>query len=151
MRRAGFLFILCVVWGCGEAPDELTPYVNQLHELSHFNRTIVQYKNYLRTEGMADKAADVAQVLTAYRDSISAIGMPANKHIRALHNSMIRSLDEALRRLVEPDFPTFVPNAERALRVVGSEMTVVINNFARMWEREGIPQSFPLVWPGSPD
>lgn len=147
MWRVGFLVLLCRVWGCGERVDELTPYVLRLQELEHFNEKLVEYEHYLSTEGMTHKASDIAQVLAAYQDSVHAIGKPDDKRLMALHNEMLRTFDEAQRKLVEPDFPTFVPNAQKAVTLVRREMIVVINNLERLWEREGKTEPFSLSWP----
>jgi hypothetical protein len=147
MLRFGLLVLLCGVWGCGEKSDELTPYTAKLKALGHYNQTLVSYARYLKTEGMTNKANDIAQVLTDYKRDIEAIGQPKDKHIMALHNEMMRVIDQAMRKLVEPDFPTFIPNAQKAVRLVNGEMITVMKNFELLWEREGMTAPFPLSWP----
>ena len=149
MWRATFVVLVCGVWACGEKRDELTPYVQELQKLQHYNETLASYETYLHTEGMANKANDIAAVMAAYQRDIAAIGAPDDKRLLALHNEMVRTFDQAMRKLVEPDFPTFVPNAQKALRLVRTEMISVFFNFNKLWEREGRTEPFPLQWPGS--
>jgi len=146
MRRIGLFAILILggVWGCGEKPDELGPYVHKLSGLQHYYDTLVQYEKYLRTEGMTQQANDVAEVLKAFRRDVEALGAPHDTRILALHNEMIRAFGEAQRKLVEPDFPTFVPNAQKSVRIVLEEMQTVTRQFQRLWERAGKTEEFPL-------
>ena len=149
MKRLGILMLACWVWGCGEKPDELTPYVAKLKGLQHYNETLAQYKTYLRTEGMTNKANDIAQVLQSYKADLEAIGRPEEKRILALHNSMIRTIDEALRKLVEPDFPTFVPNAQKAVAFTGEGVEKMQNNLGRWWKEAGNTEPLPFSWPAA--
>ncbi|MEW6752538.1 MAG: hypothetical protein AB1505_16355 [Candidatus Latescibacterota bacterium] len=149
MARWSILLLAGWSLGCGGQHDELTPYVHKLHGLSHYNQTLVAYGQYLGAEATAAQAQDIAQVLARYRGELVALGQPSDKHLRALHNEMLRILDEASRKLVEPTFPTFVPNAQKAIRYVEAEMTTVINNLARLWQSSGHPDPCPLVWPAA--
>ncbi len=144
MWRIGLLVILWGAWGCGEKPDELGPYVHRLSGLQHHYETLLQYDKYLHTEGMTTQANDIAEVLKAFRRDIEKLGAPEDKRILALHNEMLRSFDEALRKLVEPEFPTFVPNAQRSVRIVLDEMQAARHHFLRLWERAGKTEEFPL-------
>ena len=147
MERIGLFVILLGIWGCGEKPDELGPYVSKLKGLQHYNATLAQYSEYLRTEGMTDKARDLAEVLRAYEADLRALGTPKEKRLRAIHNDMLRAFGDAQRRLVEPDFPTFVPNAQRAVSVLMEKLQVAMRNLERLWKRAGKPEPFPLKWP----
>jgi len=147
MKRLGILMLVCWVWGCGEKPDVLTPYIEKLKTLHHYNETLAKYQTYLTTEGMTSLANDVEQVLQNYRRDLEAIGKPDDKRIRALHNEMIRKIDDAMRKLVEPDFPTFVPNAQKAIKLIEEETITNYNNFERMWKDAGKTEPFPLQWP----
>ena len=149
MKKLGILMLACWVWGCGEKADELTPYVAKLKDLQHYNETLAQYKIYLRTEGMTNKANDIAQVLQNYKADLVAIGRPEEKRILALHNSMIRTFDEAMRKLVEPDFPTFVPNAQKAVAFIGEGVVKMQNNLTLWWEKAGKTEPLPFSWPAA--
>ena len=42
--------------------------------------------------------------------------------------------------------PTFVPNAQSAIKMVLEELIVVHNNMEKMWVDEGKTEPFPLEW-----
>jgi len=151
MKRLGILMLACWVWGCGEKQDELTPYVTKLKGLQHYNETLAQYKIYLRTEGMTNKANDVGQVMQNYKADLEAMDKPEDKRILALHNAMIRTIDEAMRKLVEPAFPTFVPNAQKAVALVGEGAVKMQNNLTIWWEEAGKTEPQPFIWPAAPE
>lgn len=146
MKRLGILMLLCWVWGCGERADKLTPYVEQLKPLQKYSETFVHYQKYLKTEGMTNMANDIEQIMQNYKKDLEALDSPDDKRLRALHNGMVRTLDSAMRRLVEPDFPTFVPNAQKAIKVVNEGGVKVINNLKKLWEDAGKTEPFPLKW-----
>ncbi len=146
MKRLAILMLLCWVWGCGESVDELTPYVENFKSLQKYSETFVRYQQYLKTEGMTKMASDVEQVMQNYRKDLDALDKPEDKRLRALHNGMIRTIDSALRRLVEPDFPTFVPNAQKAISVINEGGVKVVNNLKKLWTDAGKTEPFPLIW-----
>ena len=51
-----------------------------------------------------------------------------------------------MRKLVEPDFPTFVPNAQKSISVVEEEFVTVYANLKKIWEDAGKTEPFPLKW-----
>jgi len=147
MMRLGILMLACLVWGCGEREDELGPYIEKLKGMQKYNETLLSFKEYLKTEGMTDKAKGLSQLLKDYQVAVTALGAPKDKHIRALHNEMARALKEGIRKAGEPDSPTFVPSAQKSVRYVEEEIVTVYNNFERLWKKEGKTGPFPLKWP----
>jgi uncharacterized protein YyaL (SSP411 family) len=145
MKILGAVAMLCGMWSCIEKPDELTPYVSKLQGMKHYTDTLARYQTYLRTEGMTNKASDVKQVMENFKKELEAIELD-EKRLVALNNTVIRGLDNAIRKLVEPDFPTFVPNAQKAIDHLEEEVTKVYNNLDKMWQDAGKAEPFPLKW-----
>lgn len=143
------LILLALVSGllaCGGGrQDELTPYIQTLQGLERYSQQLMRYQVYLTTEGMTNQAHDVEQVMQALLDELEKVELE-NKRIRALHNAMKRALKAAMRKLVEPDFPTFVPNAQKSISVVEDEFTKIYGNLERMWQKAGKTEPFPLKW-----
>ena len=149
MKRLGILMLVCWVWGCGERVDELTPYVEKLKPLQKYSETFARYQQYLTTEGMTSKANDIEQLMQNYKKDLEGMAKPEDKRLLALHNGMIRSLDSAMRRLVEPSFPTFVPNAQKAINVINEAGVKNVNNLEKLWKDAEKVEPFPLKWGGA--
>jgi len=150
MKKMGILLIVCWTWGCAEKPDELTPYIQKVKPLEKYQETLVQYDKYLHTEGMTSMAKDIGQVIENYQKDLEAVGIPKDKYLKAAHNNLMRKLKRALTKLVEPDFPTFVPSAQKQIKVI--ENAVVKNYNAPLkkeWEDAEKAEPFPLKWPGA--
>ncbi len=130
---------------CGEQKDELTPYIQTLQDLDRYSQQLMRYQVYLTTEGMTSQAHDVEQVMQTLLDELEKVDLE-DKRLRALHNAMKRALKAAMRKLVEPDFPTFVPNAQKSILVVEGEFTKIYGNLELMWEKAGKTEPFPLKW-----
>ena len=129
----------------GGKKDELTPYIQTLQGLERFSQQLMRYQVYLTTEGMTSQAHDVEQVMQTLLDELEKVELE-DKRLRALHNAMKRALKAAMRKLVESDFPTFVPNAQKSISVVEKEFTKIYGNLERMWEKAGKTEPFPLKW-----
>lgn len=129
----------------GGKKDELTPYIQTLQGLEQYSQQLMRYQVYLKTEGMTNQAHDVEAVMQTLLDELEKVELE-DKRLRALHNAMKRALKAAMRKLVEPDFPTFVPNAQKSISVVEDEFTKIYGNLERMWEKAGKTDPFPLVW-----
>ena len=142
--------MLCVaMWGCGEEIDELTPYVTSVEPLQKYHKTLVQYRKYLKTEGMANMAKDIREVIENYKAALEAINLPKDKKIRAAHNSLVRTLESSLVKLVQPDFPTFVPSAMKQINRIEKRVISGYNGqLQKQWERADKTDPFPLLWPG---
>lgn len=130
---------------CGEKRDELTPYIQTLQGLESHSQQLMRYQRYLTTEGMTSQAHDVAQVMQTLLDELEKVELE-DKRLRALHNAKKRALKAAMRKLVEPDFPTFVPNAQKSIGRLEDEFTKIYGNLEIMWERAGKTEPFPLKW-----
>ena len=92
----------------------------------------MRYQRYLTTEGMTSQAHDVEQVMQTLLDELEKVELE-DKRLRALHNAMKRALKAAMRKLVEPDFPTFVPNAQKSIGRLEDEFTKIYGNLEIMW------------------
>ena len=130
---------------CGEKRDELTPYIQTLQGLESHSQQLMRYQRYLTTEGMTSQAHDVEQVMQTLLDELEKVELE-DKRLRALHNAKKRALKAAMRKLVEPDFPTFVPNAQKSIGRLEDEFTKIYGNLEIMWERAGKTEPFPLKW-----
>ena len=147
MQRNLILFALVSgLLACGSGKkDELTPYIQTLQDLDSHSRQLMRYQVYLTTEGMTSQAHDVNQVMQTLLDELEKIELE-DKYLRALNNKMKRALKAAMRKLVEPDFPTFVPNAQKSISVVEDEFVTVYANLKKIWEDAGKTEPFPLKW-----
>ena len=146
--RTNSIIIALVVSGllaCGERKDELTPYIQTLQGLESHSQQLMRYQRYLTTEGMTSQAHDVEQVMQTLLDELEKVELE-DKRLRALHNAMKRALKAAMRKLVEPDFPTFVPNAQKSISVVEDEFTKIYGNLELLWQRADKTEPFPLKW-----
>ncbi|MYI63815.1 MAG: hypothetical protein F4105_19575 [Gemmatimonadetes bacterium] len=130
---------------CGEKRDELTPYIQTLQGLESHSQQLMRYQKYLTTEGMTSQAHDVEQVMLNLLDELEKVELE-DKRLRALHNAMKRAIKAAMRKLVEPDFPTFVPNAQKSIGRLEDEFTKIYGNLELMWQRAGKTEPFPLKW-----
>ena len=153
MKVFTFVIVAAGMFSCGgEKPDELGPYVQKLVELDgKYVDKIVEYQGYLSTPGMDQKAADIQQVMKDLHDELAAYPEIENKKISAMNNKLKRTIGDAdnagaRRKLVEPDVPTFVPNARSAIKMVLEEFIVVHNNMEKMWVDGGRTEPFPLKW-----
>ena len=147
MYKNLILFVLVSgLLACGSGKkDELTPYIQTLQGLDNYSQQLMSYQVYLKTEGMTSQAHDVKEVMQTLLDELEKVELE-DKRLRALHNAMKRALKAAMRKLVEPDFPTFVPNAQKSISVVEDEFTKIYGNLERMWQKAGKTEPFPLKW-----
>ena len=146
MYKKLILFVLVSgLLACGEKKDELTPYIQTLQGLESHSQKLMKYQGYLTTEGMTSQAHDVEEVMQTLLDELEKVELE-DKRLRALHNAMKRALKAAMRKLVEPDFPTFVPNAQKSIGRVEDEFTKIYGNLELLWQRAGKTEPFPLKW-----
>ena len=148
MKKLTLFFTVLVLVGCGgEKKDEMGPYVIKLREFdSVYVQKLIQYREYLSTDGMAEKAADIEVVMQDFYDALKQYPEINNKKVKALHNELARTVKGSMRKLVEPDFPTFVPNAQSAIRMVIEELTVIHRNLEKLWIDSGRTDAFTLEW-----
>jgi len=148
MKKLTLFFTLLVLVGCGgERKDEMGPYVIKLREFdSVYVQKLIQYREYLSTDGMAEKAADIEVVMQDFYDALKQYPEINDKKVKALHNELARTVKGSMRKLVEPDFPTFVPNAQSAIRMVIEELTVIHRNLEKLWIDSGRTDAFTLEW-----
>ncbi len=132
----------------GGKKDELTPYIQTLQSLDNYSQQLMRYQVYLTTEGMTSQAHDVKEIMQTLHDELEKVEIE-DKYLRALNNKMKRALKAAMRKLVEPDFPTFVPNAQKSISVVEDEFVTVYANLKKIWEDAGKTAPFPLKWEAS--
>ena len=148
MKKLTLFFTVLVLVGCGgEKKDEMGPYVIKLREFdSVYVQKLIQYREYLSTDGMAEKAADIEVVMQDFYDALKQYPEINDKKVKALHNELARTVKGSMRKLVEPDFPTFVPNAQSAIRMVIEELTVIHRNLEKLWIDSGRTDAFTLEW-----
>tara|TARA_B100001250_G_scaffold300075_2_gene261732 strand:- start:12117 stop:12578 length:462 start_codon:yes stop_codon:yes gene_type:complete len=148
MKKLTLFFTVLVLVGCGgEKKDEMGPYVIKLREFdSVYVQKLIQYREYLSTDGMAQKAADIEVVMQDFYDALKQYPEINDKKVKALHNELARTVKGSMRKLVEPDFPTFVPNAQSAIRMVVEELTVIHRNLEKLWIDSGRTDAFTLEW-----
>jgi len=150
MKKLGIMLLVCWMWGCAEKPDELTPYIQKVKPLEQkYQEKLAQYGKYLHTEGMTSMAKDIGQVIEDYQKELEAVGIPEDKYLKAAHNNLMRALKTATKKLVEPDFPTFVPSAQKQVKFIEKAVKKNYNQHLRkQWENAGKTEPFPLQWPG---
>ena len=148
MKKLGILLLVCFMWGCAEKPDELTPYIQKVKPLEKYQDKLAQYGKYLHTEGMTGMAKDIGQVILDYQNALEAVGIPEDKYLKAAHNNLMRALKRATKKLVQPDFPTFVPSAQKQIKVIENAVKQNYNGpLRKLWEDAGKSEPFPLQWP----
>ena len=146
-KNVAILLVAGGLFACGGGgkKDELTPYIKTLQDLNVHTEKLIRYQQYLKTEGMTNKAHDVEVVMQTLLAELEKIELE-DKRLRALHNTGKRGLKAAMRKLVQPDFPTFVPNAQKSIAVVQDEFEKVYKNLEKMWSDSGKTEPFPLSW-----
>lgn len=147
MNRAIALVAAATVWACGERADELTPYVEQLKQMDGYNETLQQYGEYLKNPALERQAKDVREVIQKYSDDMEAFADAKNKKIRAGHNSVKRALTRALKKIVEPDFPTFTVSAKKQISIIEEAVSNHFRSLEKEWTAAGKTEPFPLKWP----
>ena len=148
MKKLGILMLVCWIGGCLEKPDEITPYLQKVKPLEKYHKKLVQYRVYLQTEGMTTMANDLRQVIEDYKKDMETVGVPEDKYLRAAHNNVMRSLDTALIKLVQPDFPTYVPSARKQIDRISVKIRKhYLDPLEEEWEKAGKTDPFPLKWP----
>ena len=148
MKKLGILLLVCFMWGCPEKPDELAPYIQKVKPLEKYQDKLAQYGKYLHTEGMTGMAKDIGQVILDYQNALEAVGIPEDKYLKAAHNNLMRALKRATKKLVQPDFPTFVPSAQKQIKVIENAVKQNYNGpLRKLWEDAGKSEPFPLQWP----
>ena len=151
MSRAGaaarvFMVAVAAV-GCGEGVDELGPYVEQLKQMDKYNKKLVEYRFYLKSD-QPSKAAGLRETIEAYLNDMEGFGHTKDKFIKAGHNALKRDLKASLTKLVEPDFPTFTISGLRQIDLIEEGYTVHVNNLHKIWADEDRPGEPGLAWPG---
>ncbi len=145
-KNAAILLVAGGLFACGGGKkDELTPYIKTLQDLNEHTEKLIRYQQYLKTEGMTNKAHDIEEVMQTLLAELEKVELE-DKRLRALHNTGKRGLKAAMRKLVQPDFPTFVPNAQKSIAVVQDEFEKVYSNLEKMWKDSGKTEPFPLNW-----
>ena len=144
-KNVAILLVAGGLFACGGEgkKDELTPYIKTLQDLNVHTEKLIRYQQYLKTEGMTNKAHDIEEVMQTLLAELEKVELE-DKRLRALHNTGKRGLKAAMRKLVQPDFPTFVPNAQKSIAVVQDEFEKVYFNLEKLWEDSGKTEPFPL-------
>ena len=150
--RTSAVFLLIVVGlatffsGCGERPDELGPYVKRLREVDSYNKRLVEYRNFL-TADQSDKATTLSETIEAYLADLGTFGQTEDKVILAGHNALKRKLESALKKIVEPDFPTFMISALKQIDLIEEGYRAHVVSLKKRWDEEERQDEFTLAWP----
>ncbi len=147
MKKGIVLILAATMWSCGERVDELAPYVQQLQQMDHYNETLQQYGEYLKSPDLERQAKDIRETIQKYSDEMETFGQTKDKAIKAGHNSVKRALIHALKKLVEPDFPTFTVSAQKQVREIEWSVTNHFTALEKAWKSAGRTEPFPLKWP----
>ena len=146
MKQLAILLVAGGLLACGGGKnEELVPYIETLQRLEIHSKKLVRYETYLQTAGMTNKAHDIKEVMQTLRDELEKIELD-DKRLRSLNNSMKRGLDAAMRKLVEPDFPPFVPNAQKSVRLIHDKFANVYGELDKIWKKAGKTEPFPMTW-----
>ena len=78
---------------------------------------------------------------------MQGFGATKDKGIKAGHNSVKRALERSLKKLVEPDFPTFTVSAQKQCRIIRQALVNHFAALAKEWSEAGKTEPFPLKWP----
>ena len=132
--------------GCGERPDELGPYVQAFQAMDTYHEQLVQMEVALKADQVA-LAAGTSEVITAYLADMEKVQLGKNKRIIAGHNKVKRTLAHALKKIVQPDFPTFPVSALKQINVIRGVVITHITTLEKRWIEEERPTEFPLSWP----
>lgn len=133
--------------GCGgPAKDELGPYVEQIGKLSKYEQPLADCAGYLHDSESVEKAYDLATIFANVKTDFSAIAKPENKTLGAIHNTFMRAIDQSIKKLKDPDSPTFIPNAQKWIKVLQEANFKRYSNLKKLWE-EDRSEPFPLSPP----
>jgi len=149
MWKTTLSLVVVLVGGCSEAPDELTPYLAQLEKMQKYHDQLSRYEVYLSNPGLERQARDVREVIQAYHEEMETFGATKDKYIMAGHNSVKRSLERGLKKIVEPDFPTYTISARKQIRNMREAVTNHLENLEKLWVEAGKTGPFPVTWPVS--
>jgi hypothetical protein len=130
--------------GCGEDVDELGPYVEKMKALSSIDAKLAKFQDLLKAENLSDEAKNVRSAFTEIKQLVDSIPIPEDKSLKALHNSLVRTVDEGLTKLKDPDSITFVVNARKRSHILHEAIVKMVNNLKREWENEKRPGPFPI-------
>lgn len=150
--RAGAVLIYAVLGlamlglGC-DRPDELGPYVKKLKEADTYNAKLVEYRYFLKSD-QAAKAATLEETIQTYLAYLETFGHTRDKVIMAGHNALKRKLGTSLKKIVEPDFPTFTISALKQIDIIREGYIVQLEMLQKRWEEEDRTDEFTLAWPG---
>jgi hypothetical protein len=135
------------VFGCGERVDELGPYVEAYRAMDPYHEQLLQMEVALKADQVA-LAAGTSDVIKAYLAELTTIQLGKDKRLVAGHNKVKRTLEHALKKIVQPDFPTFPISALKQIKVIRGVVIVHINTLGKRWAEDERVAEFPLTWPG---
>ena len=73
--------------------------------------------------------------------------MPELVKVMAGHNALKRKLGTSLKKIVEPDFPTFTISALKQIDIIQQGYVLHVDNLQSRWDKEARPGEFSLQWP----
>jgi molybdopterin converting factor small subunit len=144
MKHIMVLIAALLVLGCGgQASDEMGPYVQKMKLLEKYGKTLVEYEGYLTNEATLEKGKTLFSVVEAFHADVFAMPIPEDKKLKALHNSLRRTLDETKKKLKDPDSITFIPSAQKRIVSMKEAILKLANNLKKLWEEDGRGE-FPI-------
>ena len=151
MKKLALFTLVLLLAGC-EKKDELGPYVEQIKPLEKYHQTFMQYRKYLASAETEKKASDLRKVIENYRADLEKIPIPNDKKVGSLHNAIKRKLDEALRKLSDPEDSTipgqYILDARKRINDIEASITTsYYANLEKLWRDAGKTEPFPLKWP----
>ena len=152
MKKLALFTLVLLLAGCGPKKDELGPYVEQIKPLEKYHQTFVQYRKYLASGETEKKAFDLRKVIEDYRADLEKIPVPNDKKVGSLHNSIKRKLDDALRKLSDPEDSTipgqFILDARKRINDIEASIKgSYYPNLEKIWRDSNKTEPFPLKWP----
>jgi hypothetical protein len=150
--RAGAVLIHAAlglaIFGLGcEREDELGPYVQKLGEVDTYNAKLVEYRFFLKSD-QPQKAATLEETIQEYLAHLETFGHTRDKVIMAGHNALKRKLGTSLKKIVEPDFPTFTISALKQIDIIREGYIIQVEMLQKRWKKEERTGEFTLSWPG---
>ena len=153
-RRTRMMVLWCMVglggiaaFGCGERVDELGPYVEAYRAMDTYHEQLLQMEVALKADQVA-LAHGTSDVIKAYLADLSTIQLGKDKRLVAGHNKVKRTLEYALKKIVQPDFATFPISAIKQIKAIRGVVIIHINTLGKRWAEDERVAEFPLSWPG---
>lgn len=147
MKVLMILVAALLLVGCGEErADELGPYVQEMKKLEKYGAQLLEYEGYLGNEATVEKGKNLPAVLDALYDDIYGMPIPDDKKLKAVHNSLRRTLETNKKKIGSTDSITYVLSARKRINSTKEAILKLVNNLKKIWE-EDERTDFPINLP----